>query len=82
MKSERPSLDWLENPEIFQVNRLPAHSSHSFYEKESEALPDAAMPLRQSLNGVWKFSFASSFKAHSQIKESCPSTQILELLAQ
>ena len=60
MKSERPSLDWLENPEIFQVNRLPAHSSHSFYEKESEALPDAAMPLRQSLNGVWKFSFASS----------------------
>ena len=50
MKAEKPSLDWLCNPEIFQVNREPAHSDHRYtlYGQQS----------RQSLNGTWKFSYA------------------------
>ena len=43
MTAERASLEWLENPEVFQVNREKAHSDHLFYEKEEEThmyLPD------------------------------------------
>lgn len=58
MKNKIPSLDWLENPEIFQVNRIPAHSSHRFYEKMDEAGMGDDMPLKQELNGPWKFAYA------------------------
>lgn len=51
------SIDWINNPEIFQVNRIPAHSDHSFYtEKVSEY--GTEMELCQLLNGKWKYSFA------------------------
>ena len=33
----KPSLDWLENPEVFRVNRVDAHSDHWFYEKIARA---------------------------------------------
>ncbi len=50
MEKQKPMLQWLENPEIFRVNRIQAHSDHkySLYGKDS----------RQSLNGVWKFSYS------------------------
>lgn len=60
MRKNIPSLDWLENPEIFQVNRLDAHSSHNFYEKEEEQDLADDMPLKQSLCGDWKFSYAEN----------------------
>ena len=44
-----PTLDWLENPEIFEINRERAHSDHCFTTAEGN--------LRQSLNGRWKFNF-------------------------
>ena len=47
-----PTLFWLENPEIFEVNRIPAHSDHKFYNEKGL--------LRQSLNGTWKFSYAQN----------------------
>ena len=48
---------WIADPEVFKVNREIAHSNHSFYEeKVTEYGID--MPLRQSLNGTWKFSYA------------------------
>lgn len=31
-----PSLDWLEDPEIFRINRIDAHSDHLFYEKRED----------------------------------------------
>ena len=43
------TLDWLENPEIFEVNRLCAHSDHEYFTEDGD--------LRQSLNGLWKFSY-------------------------
>ena len=33
---KKASLDWLSNPEVFAVNRLPAHSEHSFYERKED----------------------------------------------
>lgn len=36
MNSRIPDLEWLENPEIFEVNREKAHSDHHFYESEAE----------------------------------------------
>jgi len=45
-------LEWLTNPEVFAVNRVAAHSDHKFYNGNST--------LRQSLNGVWKFSYAEN----------------------
>lgn len=60
MAGERPSLKWLENPEVFQVNREKAHSDHLFYEKEEDIFLEEKMPLAQCLNGTWKFSYAEN----------------------
>lgn len=62
MNSRVPDLAWLENPEIFQVNRERAHSDHRFYESagamEAGESNEGEMGLRQCLNGLWRFSFA------------------------
>lgn len=58
--SNIPSLDWLENPEVFRVNRIDAHSDHLYYEKRDELSLKDNMPLRQYLNGEWKFSYAEN----------------------
>lgn len=60
MRASESSLAWLDNPEIYEVNREEAHSSHLFYEAESDILLGDEMPLKQSLNGSWQFAFASS----------------------
>ena len=51
-------LSWLSDPEVFAVNRKPAHSDHDYYETLAEARKWEKMPLRQSLNGTWLFSYA------------------------
>ncbi len=45
----KPTLDWLKNPEIFAVNREPAHSDH--------LCTVGGHQLKQSLNGTWKFAY-------------------------
>ncbi len=45
----KPTLDWLTDPEVFAVNREPAHSDHRCTVN--------GQPLRQSLNGTWKFAY-------------------------
>lgn len=59
MEQRIPSLSWLEDPEVFQVNRIEAHSDHCYYENESEMQANKRM-LRQSLNGEWKFAYAKN----------------------
>ena len=49
-----PNLAWLEDPQVFRVNRLDAHSDHHFYES-TEDMKAGKETLRQSLNGTWKF---------------------------
>ncbi len=51
-------LNWLSNPTIFQVNRLDAHSDHVCYASEEEARLGHTS-LRQSLDGLWSFSWSS-----------------------
>ena len=31
------SLAWLEDPEVFAVNKIPAHSDHKYYQSYEEA---------------------------------------------
>jgi len=47
----------LATPEVFQVNRIPAHSDHTYYTSEQEAFEGAPMSMRKTLNGVWKFCY-------------------------
>lgn len=57
MKESAADLNWLEDPEVFAVNRIPAHSDHFYYETREEM---ESMRLRQSLNGTWRFSYAEN----------------------
>jgi len=45
----KPTLEWLANPEVFAVNREPAHSDH--------LCTVGGHQLKQSLNGTWKFNY-------------------------
>ena len=47
------------NPEIFQENRLPAHSDHICYRNEYEK-QTRQTSLRFNLNGIWKFAYAKN----------------------
>lgn len=58
MTNSKPSIDWLSDVSVFRVNRLDAHSDHKYYETMEEAIAGGDMPLRHSLNGDWKFSYA------------------------
>ena len=58
MNEIHSSLEWLEDPEVFAVNRERAHSSHLFYETEEDMLTGEAIPLKQSLNGTWRFAYS------------------------
>ena len=57
MELKTAKLEWLEDPQVFAVNRIPAHSDHCYYESDAEAIK-GKMRLRQFLNGTWKFSYA------------------------
>lgn len=63
-------IRWLDDPEVFCVNRMPAHSDHIWFEDESSY---QKMPVKedlgtgaqkssffQSLNGNWKFRYSKS----------------------
>lgn len=54
--------EWNNNPDIFQLNRLPAHAHMMHFATEAEALINdhASSSFYKSLNGSWKFSFAET----------------------
>ncbi len=54
--------EWNNNPDIFQLNRLPARAHMMHFPTEAEALTNehAASPHYLNLNGLWKFSFAET----------------------
>ena len=60
MKINEPTLDWLEDPEVFRINRIDAHSDHYFYEEMNHIKLEDNMPLKQSLNGKWRFSYSEN----------------------
>lgn len=59
MKAKEARLDWLENPEIFAVNKIPAHSDHHYFQDKEEARAGKTA-LKQSLNGSWKMAYANN----------------------
>ena len=52
-------IKWLDNPEIFRVNQLDAHSDHSYYMDYAD-MGKTDNPLSQSLNGQWEFAFSKN----------------------
>ncbi len=60
MKLTEAKLEWLEDPEVFRVNRIDAHSDHYFYENMDDIRLEDNMPLKQSLNGKWRFSYSEN----------------------
>lgn len=51
------TINWLDNPEVFRVNQLPAHSDHPFYRDYREWQKQNSS-YQQSLNGQWRFHFS------------------------
>lgn len=51
---------------IFCSNRLPAHSDHHYYANEEEMLNEE-MSMRQSLNGLWYFSYAKNLASRIEV---------------
>ncbi len=62
----KADLLWLENPKIFRVNRLDAHSDHHFFETE-ETYRANQETLKQSLNGTWKFFWSRNPKERPEL---------------
>lgn len=54
MKAE---ISWLDDPQTFRINQLPAHSDHRGYATVAEAAAEQSS-LVQSLDGTWEFAFA------------------------
>ena len=52
-------FDIVKNPEIFQENRIPAHSDHVWYRSAGEAALKKST-FRYSLDGLWKFQYAKN----------------------
>ena len=52
-------MKWLDNPEIFRVNQLDAHSDHNYY-MSYEDIKKKENHLQQSLNGQWEFNFSKN----------------------
>ncbi len=51
----------VKNSEIFQQNRLPAHSDHDFFYVEEGR--ENGKECRVSLNGIWKFAYGQNYQA-------------------
>lgn len=54
-----PDIRWLEDPTVFRVNRLDAHSDHICYPSPEEAATGKTS-LRQSLDGQWIFKWSKN----------------------
>ncbi len=54
-------MKWLDNPEVFRVNQLDAHSDHCYYTNYAD-MEKKDNGLTQSLNGQWDFAFSPNVK--------------------
>lgn len=62
MKAE---IKWLDDPRVFAVNRVEAHSDHRFYKSMQEAAAEKSS-YEQSLNGQWKFRYSKNAAARPE----------------
>ncbi|MGK4145540.1 glycoside hydrolase family 2 TIM barrel-domain containing protein [Weissella paramesenteroides] len=52
-------LEWLDDPTVFRVGKLPAHSDHKVYRSAAEVVQGESS-LISSLDGTWRFHFAKT----------------------
>ncbi|MEH1000037.1 glycoside hydrolase family 2 TIM barrel-domain containing protein [Limosilactobacillus reuteri] len=52
-------IKWLDEPETFRVNQLPAHSDHYYYGNYDEWWHNNSR-FAQNLDGQWQFNFAEN----------------------
>lgn len=57
----QPNIKWLDDPRVFRVGQVDAHSDHLYYATEKDA-KTGSQTLRQSLDGVWKFAYSVNAK--------------------
>lgn len=58
----KADIKWLDNPEVFRINQIAAHSDHDYY-LNYEDLNEKNNKLTQSLNGQWSFCFSINAKS-------------------
>ena len=57
----KADIKWLDQPEVFRVNQILAHSDHLFFKNQEECLRKKSS-FKQSLNGMWKFCYSENAK--------------------
>lgn len=57
----QPNIRWLDDPRVFRVGQLDAHSDHLYYESKADAKA-GRQTLCQCLDGVWKFAYSVNAK--------------------
>lgn len=62
MRKTRAELKWLDQPDVYRVNQLPAHSDHIYYES-MEAYEQKKSGFEQNLNGEWDFCYSANSKS-------------------
>lgn len=55
----KAQISWLDDPLVYRVNALEAHSDHTFYASEEE-LVNHNSSLEYNLNGKWFFHYANN----------------------
>ena len=55
-------IRWLDDPKVFRVGQLPAHSDHPIYQDTEEAA-EGRSSLVQSLDGIWEFAYSVNAKS-------------------
>ena len=58
----KADIKWLDNPEVFRINQIAAHSDHDYY-LNYEDLNEQNNKLTQSLNGQWSFCYSANAKS-------------------
>lgn len=61
----KADIKWLDNPEVFRVNQLAAHSDHNYFLTYKD-LQTKDNGLTQSLNGQWEFHFSRNAKTRPE----------------
>ncbi len=56
---------WLQDSTVYEMNRKKAHSDHHYF-KSLEDLNQGDSYFKQSLNGLWKFSYAKNLENVNQ----------------
>lgn len=58
-EEKNPDLAWLDDPEVFLVGQIKAHSDHHFFDGE-ETYQKQEESLCQCLNGTWQFAWSKN----------------------